>query len=58
MAAAVRKIGTIGKIDYTFHGFGNQYTTIDGKEYIPSGILRTVFVWVRRLNLLTRKMGA
>lgn len=29
-----RKTGTVEKIEYTFNGFGNQYTTIDGKEYI------------------------
>jgi hypothetical protein len=33
-AGAIRKIGTVEKIEYTFHGFGNQYTTINGKEYI------------------------
>ena len=31
---AARKIGTVEKIEFTRDGFGNQYTTIDGKEYI------------------------
>jgi hypothetical protein len=29
-----RKMGIVEKIEYTHGGFGNQYTTIDGKEYI------------------------
>lgn len=29
-----RKTGMVEEIEYTFDGFGNQVTTIDGKRYI------------------------
>jgi hypothetical protein len=27
-------VGTIEKIDFKLHSFGEQYTTIDGQEYV------------------------